>query len=315
MTLLNGDRITGEIKNLKLGRLELKTDDAGTIDVEWDKIASVEAARGFEVETVDGRRILGSFARTVDRRTVQIAGSDGVVSLAMADVTRIAPIGASFWRKLDGSFDAGFTYSQSSGIAQTTLNSNTQFRRPSFVIRLVGSATLTSQPDETERDDRGSVELEYARYRGRRWFVSGGARFDSNESLGLRLRSQVSGVLGLRVVNTNRAQLELGAGLVINDERAFDAPPSQNVEGVLALQTSYYTYDRPKTNFDTNFRYYPSLNNLGRQRVQLDTAVKQELLKDFFVALHLSDSFDSAPPKPGAARNDVSVSFSIGWSF
>jgi hypothetical protein len=313
--LLNGDRITGEIKILKLGRLELKTDDAGTIDIEWDKIASVEASRGFEIETVDGRRILGRFVRASDRRTVQIAAADGVVSLAMPEVTRIAPIGVSFWRKLDGSFDAGFTYSQSSGIAQTTLNSLTQFRRPSFLIRLSGSATLTSQEDEAERDDRGSIEMAYVRYRGRRWFVSGGGRFESNQSLGLLLRSQISGVVGQRLVNTNRAQLELGAGLVVNDERAVDAAPTQNVEGVLAFQTSYYTYDRPKTQFDTSFQYYPSLSTWGRQRVQLDTSIKHELLKDFFVALHVSDSFDSAPPKPGASRNDVGVSFSIGWSF
>ena len=42
------------------------------------------------------------------------------------------PIGASFWAKLDGSVDAGFTYTRSSGIAQTTLNSDTVFRRPAF---------------------------------------------------------------------------------------------------------------------------------------------------------------------------------------
>ena len=41
VTLLNGDRLTGEILNLNRGRLELKTDDAGTINIEWDKIASV----------------------------------------------------------------------------------------------------------------------------------------------------------------------------------------------------------------------------------------------------------------------------------
>ena len=37
-------------------------------------------------------------------------------------------------------------------------------------------------------------------------------------SLGLKLRSQLSAVVGPRLVNTNRAQLSLGAGLAANDE-------------------------------------------------------------------------------------------------
>ena len=41
VTLLNGDRITGEIVELNRGRLELKTDDAGTIEIEWDNIARI----------------------------------------------------------------------------------------------------------------------------------------------------------------------------------------------------------------------------------------------------------------------------------
>ena len=36
--LANGDHITGEVKSLNRGQLEYKTDDAGTIYFEWDKI-------------------------------------------------------------------------------------------------------------------------------------------------------------------------------------------------------------------------------------------------------------------------------------
>jgi hypothetical protein len=315
VTLLNGDRLTGEILGMDRGRLELKTDDAGTIDIEWDKVATVDAARGFEIETGSGRRLLGTLSRGTDTGSVLIAGSDGAVTLTTQEVTRVTPMGASFWAKLDGSFDAGFTYSQSSGIAQTTLNSDTVFRRPDFYVRLDGSATLTARSDDSERDDRGSVELSYVRYRGRRWFVSGAGRFDSNGSLGLLLRSQIGGAIGQRIVNTNHAQFELGAGLVLNDERAVDAAPTQNVEGLLSLQTSYYTYDRPKTQFDASVHYYPSLSNWGRQRLQLDSAVKRELWRDLFVSLNVYDSFDSAPPQPDSARNDAGVSVSLGWSY
>ena len=48
----------------------------------------------------------------------------------MPEVTSITPIGRSFGRQLDGSFDAGFTYTQSSGVGQMTMNSATIYRRP-----------------------------------------------------------------------------------------------------------------------------------------------------------------------------------------
>ena len=64
ITLVNGDRMTGEIMRLERGRLELKTDNAGTIDIEWDTVASIEARREFEVATTDGRLFLGTLGRS-----------------------------------------------------------------------------------------------------------------------------------------------------------------------------------------------------------------------------------------------------------
>jgi len=314
VTLLNGDRLTGEVVELTRGRLEFKTDDAGTLEIEWDKIAGLEARRQFEVETSDGRRLLGSLGPAVDR-ALQVVAADGIVSLQMIEVTRITPIGASFWAKLDGSVDAGFTYTQSSGVAQVTLNTGTVYRRPEFLFRFTASGTLTQRSDGTGHDDRGALEFSYVRYRGRRLFVSGSARLESNESLGLLLRSQAGGVVGVRPVDTNRAQFELGGGLVVNDERGVDTDPTQNLEAVLGVRTSYFTYDRPRTQFDGSVQYFPSLTSWGRQRLQVDSDVKHELWKDFFVALNLFYTLDSAPPNPEAAHIDVGVVASLGWSF
>src|SRR6185503_11073737 len=56
VVLSNGDRITGEISSLERGRLEYKTDDIGTLQVEWDNVARLEAVGMFEIVTRDGRR-------------------------------------------------------------------------------------------------------------------------------------------------------------------------------------------------------------------------------------------------------------------
>ena len=70
--------------------------------------------------------------------------------------------------------------------------------------------------------------------------------------------------------------------------------------GSSLFATSFYTYDRPKTNLDISLQYYPSLSDPGRQRLQLDAGVKREFCKDLFVALSLYNTYDNRPPNPTA---------------
>ena len=314
VTLANGDRITGEVKRLERGRLEFSTDDAGTLYLEWDKLVGVVAARQVEVVTTDGRRFLGLLG-PADARSIAVVGLAGAVMLTMAEVTIVRPIGASFWSQLDGSIDAGFNYTRSSGVAQLNLNAETVYEKPAFRGRIALSLTQTQKDDGSGRDDRGSFEISYLRYPWQEWFLVGAGRFETNESLGLTLRSQLAAALGPRLVNSNRAQLMLGGGLVVNNEQGIDVEAAQNLEAWVVFSTSYYTYDRPKTNLDVSTQYFPSLSNPGRHRLQLDASIKREIWKDLFVSLNLYNTYDSRPPSPAADTNDVGIVASIGWSY
>ena len=317
VTLRNGDRFTGEIKKLNLGRLELSTDDAGTVYIEWDKVATIASSGQFEVAAVDGSRYVGSLVGTTPGMVI-VTAEDGtvLVSLPRYETVNIMQIGRSLWKRMDGAIDVGFSYTKSSELGQASFNGNSTYRRPSFEVRLDGSATVTVRSDdEDDTDDRASLGLSYVRFRGRRLFISGAGQLESNRSLGLALRAQIGGVAGLRFVNARGTELELGGGMVVNEERGVDTEPTQNVEGLLGLKFVYYTYDSPKTNLDTTLQYYPSFNQWGRQRVQYDLAVKRELFKDFFASLNLFYTFDSNPPNPSAKRTDYGVSASLGWSY
>jgi hypothetical protein len=314
VTLANGDRVTGEIERLERGRLEFSTDDAGTLYLEWDKLVSLVAtSRVFDIVTTDDRRFLGSLGPAAPR-TLTVVQTADTVTLQMAQVTWISPIGRGFWNKLDGSFDTGFSYTRSSGIAQLNVNSTTSYRRPGFQARVNVSFTGTETEDSNNRDDRGALDLAYIRYRTK-WVVSASGRFETNESLGIELRSQVGAGLGPRLINSNRGQLWLGGGLAVNREDGVDVETTTNIEGVFLFEASYYTYDRPKTTIDVTFQYYPSFTTWGRQRIQLDTSVKREVLKDFYLSVNLFDSFDSRPPNTAFDTNDFGIVLSIGWSY
>lgn len=62
VTVINGDRMVGEMKTLKRGQLEFKTDAMSTVYVEWPKVVTVATEKVFEIELADGRVYFGSLA-------------------------------------------------------------------------------------------------------------------------------------------------------------------------------------------------------------------------------------------------------------
>ena len=51
VVLSNGDRLTGEISSLDKGKLALKTDYAGTVQIDWDKVRELDTDQQFEILT------------------------------------------------------------------------------------------------------------------------------------------------------------------------------------------------------------------------------------------------------------------------
>ena len=133
-------------KSLDRGRLEFSTDDAGTLYLEWDKLVSVVANRRVEVVTHEGLRYLGLLGVT-GIRSLAVVSPDDTATLAMADVTIIRPIGTNFWHKLDGSIDAGFSYTQSSGVGAA----EPQLRHGVPEIRVADSCRRIADDDRAGR--------------------------------------------------------------------------------------------------------------------------------------------------------------------
>ena len=60
--LQNGTRLVGEIRSMTRGKLELKTDDMGTLQIEWDNVVEVTAPEYFEVEDMEARSTSGLYS-------------------------------------------------------------------------------------------------------------------------------------------------------------------------------------------------------------------------------------------------------------
>ena len=58
--LKNGDRLSGDVKELSRDMLRYKTDSMGTIYVRWEDIQSIETEKFLRIELKSGRRLVGT---------------------------------------------------------------------------------------------------------------------------------------------------------------------------------------------------------------------------------------------------------------
>ena len=205
----NGDRLTGEVKGLERGKLSFKTDATGTIEVEWDKVASLQSEQYLEVELLDGLRYFGRAPQAQAEGKLSCAWSRRIPragTCRCADVIRIAPIeqGGSIDR-LDGYVTAGYDYTKANDLQQFTFTGGLTSRNEKRQWSLDGDTTLTSQPARKTRPATTSARVN-RRFLADRWFWQGFGSFEGNDELDLDLRTTLGGAYGRFLSQTPAAR-------------------------------------------------------------------------------------------------------------
>jgi Protein of unknown function, DUF481 len=314
VVLRNGDHLTGEVEQLERGRLTFKTDDLGTVEIEWDKVVSVSASAPFDVDDLRGNRYMGSLAPGLAEGQMLVAWAGRVATVDLLAVIRMRRLNTSFWRRLDGSLDVGASYTSASSLFNLDVAGDLGVERPGYEISLNASSTLSKQPD-VEDTQRSNLSVVYARRFPERWVALVGGRLEQNRELGYELRSSATAGAGRYLVQRQRNRLLAGLGLSINREQPTDGEATTNVEATATLGYDRFSYDFPKVDVSVVVGGFASLNDGGRYRLDVQGSLKRELIKDFYATLRGYESYDSRPATEGAPRNDYGMTFALGWSF
>jgi putative salt-induced outer membrane protein YdiY len=313
ITLKNGNEITCEIVSLHRGKLKVKTDDMGTVSIEWDKIVSVTAPGLFEIEDLAGRLFYGPL-ETVPGEKLQVATATGIDTVPLLSVARLMYIEASFWKRLSGSVDIGAGYTKSSDLAQFNADANVRFTRPTFIAELTASSFMQRQKD-VEDTTRNSIVLAYTRIRENRQFVLGQVSALQNRELGYDLRAGVTGAYGTYFLRSQGNELLGSGGLYVNREVPVEGEQVTNLEALFALDWANFSYDFPKTDIEFKAIFVLGLTDWGRYRVDLDARFNRELFSDFKLVIKGFYNYDSRSPTTGASQDDYQISLAIGYTF
>lgn len=314
VVMSNGDRITCELKVLQRGKLQVKTDGLGTIDIEWNRVKSVRSAGLFEVEDLLGRIYLGSLQPSLEEGKLDVVGLSGTETVDIILVARIQQLRTGFWKRLSGSIDLGLSHTSSSELTQFSLDMSLRYRRPTFQVGLGASSLLTWQPDAPETR-RSWADLGYIRFRENRQLAFGQVSLEQNQELGYDLRAGLRGGYGRYLYRSQGSELLAAIGLNVNHEVPLEGEATENLEGLIVVDWESFAFSFPKTDVSVQLLVYPSFSQWGRWRFDLNARVKREILRDLTVSLKGYESFDSEPATEGASRNDWGVTLSLGYRF
>ena len=323
VVLWNGNHITGEVKSLQQGKLKFKTDHAGTIYIEWEFINSVTSTNFFEVETQLGDHYYGMLAPGPEEKKLTVIGPTETVILDMARVVTIMPIKQTFWGRIDGSLNFGFSFTSADSILQYSLESDATYRQPNYSARVKLNSIQTQQ--DTGDTFRQGLDFTYTRYYKNRYFGAGSLSFNRSSELGLDLRTQIGYVFGRSFTQNNRSRLAAGIGPAISRDTPIENPIENPIAedssdyalmAIIVGRYHFFLYNFPKTDFLIHLSVMPVITEWPRVRVEFAGSLKREIIKDFTVNLSVFDSYDSDPSSTTAVANhDFGIVLSVGWTF
>jgi hypothetical protein len=312
--LKNGDRVTGEVKNLERGKLTLSTDSMGTVYIEWAEIKEIFSSTGQAIELTNGQRFYGPLAKGEDNEMMVVKTEQGPVGVSAVDIVNMYPVEAGFWDRLDVSADLGFSWDKGSAVGKYNLGVTTELRNPRYLSRASFNSEVTSQEgrDDTSRATLDATHLVFRQNKRYHAFLG---NMENNDELGVDLRVLVGAGYGAVPIRSQHNWLSIGAGLAVNHEIPVGGDSETNLEAVGMVTYDYYKYSDPERSLRSDFRVFPSLTDAGRWRATFDTDFRLELVSDLFWKLAFYASYDSDPLSVEGASSDYGVTSSLGYKF
>ena len=312
--LKNGDVITGSMKELDRGKLRVKTRTMDTVYVNWVVIESIDSDKYLRVGKADGTFNYGVIRQSDLSDGLVIEDHGQEVEVPILAVSTIQPIRVqeSFWRRLDVDVKAGIDYKTASDILLINLSSNVKFREEKYEIEIAANWNETSRTEDNN-SSRADLVGDYTRFLRDRWFWKATTGFETNEELGLDLRTLVAGTAGRYLIQNPTLRFEVNAGLAGNYEERQDGTTT-SAEGLIRSSFEIFKHTLPITRLSASVSVFPGITESGRLRVNTNVNLRNEIVRSVFWDLTFFSTFDNRPPE-GAEQEDYGIVTSIGASF
>ena len=314
--LYNGDRLIGEVKELRFEILTFSTKAAGTIRVKWHYVTGLISDKLYEITMEDGSVYYGSLdSGAIDNNIFQLI--PGLKeSFDLHEITILVPIKRTFKSRIDGNVDLGFSYTKASDVRNLNFGFLFKYRAHDSRVEVNYDLinTITGSDGQTAR--KQDLRMVYDNYFSHKWIFRSFATFEQNSELGLESRFNLGPALGYQVISSGKSDIILFGGPQYSYETPLDDEPTRhNLEGRFTGTAKFYRVIDPELDIYISLSYIPSFNIPGRYRTTTDANARIELLSDFFLKVTFYQTFDSDPVAEAAANDDYGITTTLSYSF
>jgi uncharacterized protein DUF481 len=312
VTLYNGDRITCEVKSLSKGKLYVKTSDMSKLYIKWTKVAHIETIEKFEITLTDHSSYLGKFSKRSEGVALM---SFGVFqeNIPLIEITNLVQINSSFWKQLNGSFDAGYSYTHGNQNLQFNSTGEIKHRTKKFLNKINYDAVISDNSNVISRRQNGGYTFQV--FHNNSFFTIYNVSWQQNTELGIEDRILTNARLGYTPIDNSANLLDISAGLLLNREFTSEQSATNNTEAVLNITYDFFVFTKPNIDLTTSIIAYPSFTIKDRFRSDYDFRVRWEVFNNFTLNLKYYFTYDSKPPSVDALQFDYGINTSVGYSF
>jgi Protein of unknown function, DUF481 len=315
----NGDKWSCEIKSLASGYLYVGLDYVdGTVNVDWTKIEQIESSQLFVVTDTNGNVHAGAIS-TASGESGQIVAltvsSRGTrATIGRSQVATIQQTGETILNDFHGDVSLGASYTKSNSQSQYNLTTSLKYVRRNWSAYSQFQSSFSgsvSHPSDLH-DELSSYALRNLDKKN--YILIGLSDFLKSDEQQLSLRTTLGGGAGKVFKSTDSGRIIAVAGAVWIHEhyQTADTPSFAGVEAMGGLMLEYFRF---KTTRLTAVTFaYPGLSDPGRIRVDNNTTVKYQLIKNLYLSFSAYLNYDSKPPRP-TNKGDYGASSGLGWSF
>jgi Protein of unknown function, DUF481 len=323
IVLANGDRITGEIKDLGFGVLKISVNYVdGDLSVQWSQVVRIESSQLFLVEMQDGSVYTGTLTTAESKpggpTTFRILEFDSGATL-IADrslIVKIEQTSKSFLKRLSGGLSLGVVYSKGNAATQYTFGSDIEYLRERWGMEGTYNSNLSANSGSSTSTRNQTYLSAYRLMRRKNYFYSGFGGFLQSSVQGINLQTTLGGGIGRYFKNTNRVRFSVIGGVAWQsaayNPSAVAIPRQQIYGGVVITDLNVFLFKR--TNLKATALVAPAFSDLGRVHTMTNVSYYLKLFHTIDWDLSFYGNWDTRPPAHLAA-SDYGYSSGLKWTF
>jgi putative salt-induced outer membrane protein YdiY len=308
--LENGDTLTGTVVKVVDGKLTLKTDYSGLIEIQVSKIRKIFTDHPAEVHLTSGEVLKGKIETKEDRQIIVEKSAERETT--SVDFQKVASVNPPPPKKWSGSINVG-------GNIQTGNTDRKGIIVDALAVRKTETDRLRFRYLFNYAEEDGNLtarnqygEINYNYLFTKKFYGYAAVELLNDKFKDYRLRTIVGPGVGYLVWDDPLKFLSFEAGLAYQNNDFYQGEDKGFLTARLGGEFRYRIFDFLA--FSERLLFYPSLGEGGQYILRNEAALTAPLGSGWALRLANIIDYDSNPP-PGVDKTDVQYLLSLQFSF